>query len=132
MPSELRRAYLLVLGPPALIAPLPLFWTHGASPLGIALYELALVLLFLRARAGRPVRLSDAVPTGMCRWDPQRSRKLRPESVAIANLPSVASVPLLGTRSGGHRFRTSIGESRSMIRVLVCGEPWRTLCVLTL
>ena len=61
MPSELRRAYLLVLGPPALIAPLPLFWTHGASPLGIALYELALVLLFLRARAGRPVRLSDAV-----------------------------------------------------------------------
>ena len=61
MPPELRRAYLLVLGPPALIAPLPLFWTHGASPLGIALYELALVLLFFRARAGRPVRLSDAV-----------------------------------------------------------------------
>jgi len=61
MPPELRRAYLLVLGPPALIAPLPLFWTHGASPLGIALYEGALMVLFLRARAGRPVRLSDAV-----------------------------------------------------------------------
>jgi hypothetical protein len=61
MPSELRRAYLLVLGPPALIAPLPLFWTRGASPVAIALYEGALILLFLRARAGRPVRLSDAV-----------------------------------------------------------------------
>ena len=61
MTSELRRAYLLVLGPPALIAPLPLFWTHGASAISIALYESALVLLFLRARVGRPVRLSDAV-----------------------------------------------------------------------
>ena len=65
MPDELRRAYLMVLGPPALIAPLPLFWTGGASPLAIALYELALILLFLRARAGRPVRLSDAVLNGI-------------------------------------------------------------------
>ena len=61
MPDGLRRAYLMVLGPPALIAPLPLFWTGGASPLAIALYESALILLFLRARAGRPVRLSDAI-----------------------------------------------------------------------
>src|SRR5207249_5117998 len=61
MPVELRRAYLLVLGPPALLAPLPLFWTRGASAVAIALYEVALILLFLRARAGRPVRLSDAV-----------------------------------------------------------------------
>jgi protein-glutamine gamma-glutamyltransferase len=61
MPTELRRAYLLVLGPPALLAPLPLFWTRGASAVAIALYESALILLFLRARAGRPVRLSDAV-----------------------------------------------------------------------
>jgi transglutaminase-like putative cysteine protease len=61
MPTELRRAYLLVLGPPALLAPLPLFWTRGASAFAIALYESALILLFLRARAGRPVRLSDAV-----------------------------------------------------------------------
>ena len=61
MPQGLRAAYLSVLGPPALLAPLPLFWTRGASPFAIALYELALVLLFLRARAGRPVRLSDAV-----------------------------------------------------------------------
>lgn len=61
MPAELRRAYLLVLGPPALIAPLPLFWTRGASPVAIALYEAALILLFVRARVGRPVRLSDAV-----------------------------------------------------------------------
>lgn len=65
MPDELRRAYLMVLGPPALIAPLPLFWTGGASPLAISLYELALILLFLRARAGRPVRLSDAVLNGI-------------------------------------------------------------------
>jgi len=61
MADGLRSAYVMVLGPPALIAPLPLFWTRGASPLAIALYELALILLFLRARAGRPVRLSDAV-----------------------------------------------------------------------
>jgi protein-glutamine gamma-glutamyltransferase len=61
MPTELRRAYLLVLGPPALLAPLPLFWTSGASGVAIALYEIALILLFLRARAGQPVRLSDAV-----------------------------------------------------------------------
>ncbi|HEX5133874.1 MAG TPA: hypothetical protein VFW81_00640, partial [Thermoanaerobaculia bacterium] len=61
MSSDLRRAYLLVLGPPALIAPLPLFWTHGASAIAIALYEAALILLFFRARVGRPVRLSDAV-----------------------------------------------------------------------
>jgi len=65
MPNALRRAYLLVLGPPALIAPLPLFWTGGASPLAIALYESALILLFLRARAGRPIRLSDAVLNGI-------------------------------------------------------------------
>jgi transglutaminase-like putative cysteine protease len=61
MPQGLRAAYLIVLGPPALLAPLPLFWTHGASPFAIALYESALILLFMRARAGRPVRLSDAV-----------------------------------------------------------------------
>ena len=61
MPQGLRAAYLSVLGPPALIAPLPLFWTHGASPFAIALYEAALLLLFVRARAGRPIQLSDAV-----------------------------------------------------------------------
>jgi transglutaminase-like putative cysteine protease len=61
MPTGLRAAYLTVLGPPALLAPLPLFWTRGASPLAIALYEAALILLFWRARSGRPVRLSDAV-----------------------------------------------------------------------
>lgn len=61
MSPELRRAYLVVLGPPALIAPLPLFWTRGAAGIAIALYEIALVLLFLRARVGRPVQLSDAV-----------------------------------------------------------------------
>ena len=65
MPDGLRRAYLMVLGPPALIAPLPLFWTGGASPLAIGLYELALILLIVRARAGRPVRLSDAVLNGI-------------------------------------------------------------------
>lgn len=61
IPSELARAYLLVLGPPALIAPLPLFWTRGASPVAIFLYEAALILLFVRARGGRPIRLSDAI-----------------------------------------------------------------------
>jgi len=62
MPPGLARAYLLVLGPAAFLAPLPLIWTRGASPVAIALYESALVLLWLRARVGRrPVRLSDAI-----------------------------------------------------------------------
>ncbi len=61
MPGGLRRAYLLVLAPAAFLAPLPLVWTGGASREAILLFELALVLLWLRARAGRPVRLSDAM-----------------------------------------------------------------------
>jgi protein-glutamine gamma-glutamyltransferase len=61
MPPGLSRAYLLVLAPAALLAPLPLAWTGGASRKAIFLYELALVLLWWRARSGRPVRLSDAI-----------------------------------------------------------------------
>jgi hypothetical protein len=57
----LRRAYVLVLAPLALVAPLPLFWTAGASPMAVVVYESALLLLWLRARSGNPVRLSDAV-----------------------------------------------------------------------
>ncbi|HEY3169565.1 MAG TPA: DUF3488 and transglutaminase-like domain-containing protein [Thermoanaerobaculia bacterium] len=61
----LRGSYIQVLGPAALLAPLPLFWTRGASAVAIALYESALILLFLRAREGRPVRLSNAVLNGI-------------------------------------------------------------------
>ncbi|HEV8230904.1 MAG TPA: DUF3488 and transglutaminase-like domain-containing protein [Thermoanaerobaculia bacterium] len=61
----LRAGYIQVLGPAALLAPLPLFWTRGASAVAIALYESALILLFLRAREGRPVRLSNAVLNGI-------------------------------------------------------------------
>jgi transglutaminase-like putative cysteine protease len=65
MPMALRAGYIQVLGPAALLAPLPLFWTRGASAVAIALYESALILLFLRAREGRPVRLSNAVLNGI-------------------------------------------------------------------
>jgi len=57
----LRRAYVRVLAPLASVAPLPLFWTAGASPLAVAVYESALLLLWWRARSGNPIRLSDAV-----------------------------------------------------------------------
>ncbi|HEY3203001.1 MAG TPA: transglutaminaseTgpA domain-containing protein [Thermoanaerobaculia bacterium] len=61
MPAGLRRAYLLVLAPAALLAPLPLLWTQGASRSAVLLFELALLFLWARARAGRPVRVSDAM-----------------------------------------------------------------------
>jgi hypothetical protein len=51
----------MVLGPAALLAPLPLVWTRGATPMALALYEAALILLFVRARVGRPVRLSNGI-----------------------------------------------------------------------
>ncbi|MEP7131648.1 MAG: transglutaminaseTgpA domain-containing protein [Acidobacteriota bacterium] len=59
IPTGLRRAYLLVLAPLAALAPVPLFWTEGAVPIALATYECALFLLWWRARAGAPVRLSD-------------------------------------------------------------------------
>jgi hypothetical protein len=61
MPPALSRAYLLVLAPAAFLAPLPLLWTGGASRPAILLYEALLALLWIRARSGRPVRVSDAV-----------------------------------------------------------------------
>jgi hypothetical protein len=61
IPPGLRRAYLLVLAPVAALAPLPLFWTDGVLPAALAAYELALAILWWRARAGAPVRLSDGV-----------------------------------------------------------------------
>lgn len=60
IPAGLRRAYLLVLVPLAAVAPIPLFWTDGVLPLALAAYEASLFLLWWRARAGNPVRLSDA------------------------------------------------------------------------
>ncbi len=61
IPSGLRRAYLLVLAPLAALAPVPLFWTQAAVPVALATYECALLLLWWRARAGSPLRLSDRV-----------------------------------------------------------------------
>ncbi|MEP6801328.1 MAG: DUF3488 and transglutaminase-like domain-containing protein [Acidobacteriota bacterium] len=60
IPTGLRRAYLLVLAPLAALAPVPLFWTDGAVPIALAAYECALLLLWWRARAGSPLRLSDS------------------------------------------------------------------------
>ncbi len=60
LPEGLRRAYLLVLAPAAIVAPLPLFWTDGANRLALVAYEIGIALLWWRARVGRPVRLSDA------------------------------------------------------------------------
>ncbi|MGH9366708.1 MAG: transglutaminaseTgpA domain-containing protein, partial [Thermoanaerobaculia bacterium] len=61
MPAGLRRAYLEALAPAAVLAPIPLYFTEGASAKAIALYEAAIFLLWWRARAGRPVRLPDLV-----------------------------------------------------------------------
>ena len=61
MPAGLARASLEVLFPLALLAPLPLVWTDGVSWFALFLYECALLFLWRRARADRPVRLSDAV-----------------------------------------------------------------------
>jgi len=59
MDAGLRRAYVETLAPAAAVAPLPLYFTDGASAKAIAVYELALALLWWRARRGRPARLPD-------------------------------------------------------------------------
>lgn len=61
IPDGLRRAYVLVLAPIAALAPVPLLWTNGASLAALVVYESALLLLWWRARARRPVRLSNAI-----------------------------------------------------------------------
>ncbi len=60
LPAGLRRAFFEALAPLALAAPVPLLWTEGASPFGLALYEGALLFLWWRARRDRPARLSNA------------------------------------------------------------------------
>jgi transglutaminase-like putative cysteine protease len=57
--AGLRRACFETLAPLAIVAPLPLIWTEGASPFAVLLYECAVVLLWRWARAGRPARLSN-------------------------------------------------------------------------
>jgi protein-glutamine gamma-glutamyltransferase len=44
---------------------LPLLWTGGASRLAIVVYEALLALLWVRARAGKTVRISDALMNAM-------------------------------------------------------------------
>ncbi|MEP6994922.1 MAG: hypothetical protein ABI968_10405, partial [Acidobacteriota bacterium] len=61
MTAGLRRAYLRVLTPAAVLAPLPLIWTGGTSILGIAAYEAGLLWLAWRGHRGRPVRVSNAM-----------------------------------------------------------------------
>ena len=61
MPAGLRRASFEVLAPLAAVSPFPLLWTDGASGYAVLLYEIALLLLWRRARAGRPARLSNRV-----------------------------------------------------------------------
>jgi transglutaminase-like putative cysteine protease len=60
MPLGLSRAYLLALAPAAIVAPLPLAFTSGASRKAILAYVLGVAYLWWRARRGNPVRLSDA------------------------------------------------------------------------
>ena len=60
MPLGLSRAYLLALAPAAMVAPLPLIFTDGASRKAILAYLLGVAFLWWRAVGGRPVRLSDA------------------------------------------------------------------------
>ena len=61
IPDGLRSASFEVLAPLAAAAPLPLFWTDGASGFAIALYEIALFSLWRWTRKGRPPRLSNTV-----------------------------------------------------------------------
>ena len=61
IPAGLRRAFFEVLAPLALVAPLPLLWTEGASVFAIVFYDGALLFLWWRARGGRPARLSNGV-----------------------------------------------------------------------
>jgi transglutaminase-like putative cysteine protease len=60
MPLGLSRAYLLALAPAAIVAPLPLVLTEGASRKAVLAYVLGVAFLWWRARFGSPVRLSDA------------------------------------------------------------------------
>jgi hypothetical protein len=59
LPAGLAHGYLEALAPAAAIAPIPLVFTGGASVRVIALFQAALLLLWWRARRGRPVRLPD-------------------------------------------------------------------------
>lgn len=61
IPEGLRRAYILVLAPLAAAAAVPLFWSEGALPSAVLLYECAVLLIWARARAGRTIRLSDSI-----------------------------------------------------------------------
>ena len=60
MPLGLSRAYLLALAPAAIVAPLPLVFTEGASRKAVLAYVLGVAFLWWRSRFGTPVRLSDA------------------------------------------------------------------------
>ena len=60
MPLGLSRAYLLALAPAAIVAPLPLVFTEGASRKAILAYVPGVTFVWWRARFGTPVRLSDA------------------------------------------------------------------------
>jgi hypothetical protein len=61
IPEGLRLASFEVLLPLALAAPVPLFWTEGASGVAIFFYEVALLGLWWRARQRRPLALSNTV-----------------------------------------------------------------------
>jgi protein-glutamine gamma-glutamyltransferase len=61
IPEGLRLASFEALLPLALAAPVPLFWTEGASGVAIVFYEVALLALWWRARQRRPLALSNTV-----------------------------------------------------------------------
>lgn len=56
----LRAACQRALWPLAAMAPIPLPWTGSVSPSAVVIYETALLLLYLKARTGRPVPVSNA------------------------------------------------------------------------
>jgi transglutaminase-like putative cysteine protease len=55
----LRRAYVEALAPAAVVAPVPLYFTQGASGKALVLYEAAILFLWWRARRGRPMRMPN-------------------------------------------------------------------------
>jgi septal ring factor EnvC (AmiA/AmiB activator)/transglutaminase-like putative cysteine protease len=65
LPDRVRAAHQAVMWPLAAAVPLPLPWTRAATLPAVALYEAVLLFFFLRARAGRPARVSNGLLNAM-------------------------------------------------------------------
>lgn len=60
-PAPARAVHQGALWPLVALAPVPLPWTRSCSFLALAVYEIVVFFIYWRARAGRPVSVSNAV-----------------------------------------------------------------------